>query len=345
MQQTKLPTLQSLTEIDQILEKANELGNLAKLETLATVDDHRGRQFPILKLTMGNPDPQAPVLGFIGGVHGLERIGAQVCIAYLNSFSKMMIWDENTQHALKNIRLFFIPTVNPAGIFHRTRSNANGVDLMRNSPTEGEQPSWMVGGHRISPKLPWYRGAVPGELEIESKALIDAVTKEVQHSSCAVTVDVHSGFGMQDQIWLPYAKTKNPFPHLAQAHSLFDLFDQTYPYHFYRIDPQATNYTTHGDIWDHIYDSLRTVRPDLTYLPLALEMGSWMWVKKNPLQLFTPTGPFNPIKKHRERRILRRHNTLFEFLIKAMCSYPTWESLNEEQKNKHLLRAKERWYE
>jgi hypothetical protein len=214
---------------------------------------------------------------------------------------------------------------------------------MRNSPTEGEDPSWMVGGQRISPKLPWYRGQV-GELEVESKALITAVTKEIAQSSCAITVDVHSGFGMQDQIWLPYAKTKLPFPHLAEAHSLFELFDQTYPYHFYRIEPQAANYTTHGDIWDHIYDDILGQRPDMTYLPLALEMGSWMWVKKNPLQLFTPAGPFNPIKKHRERRILRRHNTLFEFLIKAMSSSATWNSLSEDQKHKHKIRAQERWY-
>jgi hypothetical protein len=336
--------IDSLYEIEQVQERAKELGGLARLETLAEVSDKNGRTFPIHKLSIGNPDPKAPVLGFIGGVHGLERIGAQVCVAYLNSISKLLLWDHNTQKALENIRLFFIPTVNPTGIFHRKRANASGVDLMRNSPTEGESPSFLLGGHRYSSKLPWYRGPLPGKLEIESKVLIDSVLKELSQTSCAVTVDVHSGFGMQDRLWLPYAKTKKPFPHLAEAHSLFELFDKTYPYHFYRIEPQAQNYTTHGDLWDYLYDLTLEQRPELTYIPLALEMGSWMWVKKNPLQLFSTTGPFNPIKKHRERRILRRHNTLFEFLIKAMSSVPAWDKLSEEQKNKHSLQAKRRWY-
>ena len=340
----KLAKKTGLDEIEQILDRSRELSDLARLETLATVHDRRGQEFPIYKLSLGSEDPKAPVLGFIGGVHGLERIGAQVCVAYLNSLSKALLWDENTQHAIKKIRLFFIPTVNPTGIANLTRSNANGVDLMRNSPTEGLSPSFLLGGHRISPRLPWYRGPVPGQMEVESKALIETVLKELKQTSCAVTVDVHSGFGMQDQLWLPYAKTKKPFPHLAQAHALFELFDHTFPYHFYKIEPQAKNYTTHGDLWDYIYDESTSLRGDFTYIPLALEMGSWNWVKKNPLQLFSAAGPFNPIKKHRERRILRRHNTFFEFLIKAMNSHYVWDRLNPDQKNKHQLRALERWY-
>ncbi len=334
-----------LYEIDQLLARAQELGSLARLETLATVKDLQGQEFPIHKLTLGSEDPAAPVLGFIGGVHGLERIGSQVCMAYLNSISKTLLWDEITQQALKKIRIFFIPMVNPTGVVHLTRSNAQGVDLMRNSPTEGTNTNFLLGGHRISPRLPWYRGPNIGEMEIESKALVESVLKELERSVCAVTIDVHSGFGMQDQLWLPYAKTKRPFPHLAKAHALFDLFDHTYPYHFYKIEPQATNYTTHGDLWDYIYDESMARRNNFTYLPLALEMGSWNWIKKNPLQLFSSTGPFNPIKKHRERRILRRHNTFFEFLIKAMSSSSVWDNLNEDQINKHELRAKERWYQ
>ena len=341
---TELDQKQTLPEITQLLERAQELGSLARLETLAKVQDSQGQEFPIHKLSLGSQDPTAPVLGFIGGVHGLERIGAQVCIAYLNSLAKTLLWDESTQNALSKIRIFFIPTVNPTGIFHLRRSNANGVDLMRNAPVESENPSYLLGGHRISPKLPWYRGPVPGEMEVESKVLVNSLLKDLKTSRCSVTIDVHSGFGLQDQLWLPYAKTTKPFPHLAHAHSLFELFDQTYPYHPYKIEPQAKNYTTHGDLWDYIYDEAIKDRPDFTYIPLALEMGSWNWVKKNPWQIFSASGPFNPVKKHRERRILRRHNTLFEFFIKAMLSHSVWEKMSGDQKDKHAHRALERWY-
>ena len=333
-----------LNEIEQILRRSRELGNLARFETLAMVLDKQGREFPIQKITFGNPDPRAPVLGIIGGVHGLERIGAQVAIAFLNMLSNLVMWDSNTAYALSKIRVFFIPVLNPTGIYNRTRSNANGVDLMRNAPVEADDPPFLVGGHRISPHFWWYRGPEGADLEIESKVLIDSVIQEIGQSPLSLTIDVHSGFGTQDQIWFPYARTRNKFPHLPHLHSLIDLFDHTFPHHFYRIEPQAANYTTHGDLWDFIYDQNLKQNPQSVYLPLCLEMGSWMWLKKNPTQIFLADGPFNPIKKHREKRILRRHYTFFDFLIKAMSSENAWSVLNEEQFHKHTLRAHERWY-
>jgi hypothetical protein len=333
-----------LNELFQMNRRAKELGDLARLETLATVQDKQGREFPIQKITFGNPDPKAPVLGIVGGVHGLERIGAQVSVAFLNMLSNLVLWDSNTAHALGKIRVFFIPVINPTGIYNRTRANAKGVDLMRNAPVQADNPPFLVGGHYYSPKLPWYRGPEGGPMEVESQVLVDSITKEIEHSSLALTLDIHSGFGTQDQIWFPYAKTQTPFPHLPHLHSLIELFDKTFPHHFYRIEPQAENYTTHGDLWDYIYDEQRRKNPQATYLPICLEMGSWMWLKKNPLQIFLAEGPFNPIKKHREKRILRRHYTFFDFLIKALSSEAAWSVLNEEQAHKHLLRAKDRWY-
>ena len=333
-----------LAEIKQILARCEELGNLARLETLATVQDKKGQSFPIHKISFGNPDPKAPVLGIVGGVHGLERIGAQVAVAFLNVLSKLILWDENTAHALSKIRIFFIPVLNPTGIYNRTRSNANGVDLMRNAPVEADNPPRFLGGHYITPKLPWYRGPQGGPMETESQVLIDSVSSEISQSEFAITIDLHSGFGTQDQIWFPYARTQKPFPHLPELHSLIELFDATFPHHFYRIEPQAQNYTTHGDLWDYIYDQNLLKRPKSLFLPICLEMGSWMWIKKNPLQIFSAEGPFNPVKKHREKRILRRHYTFFDFLIKALASHSTWAHLNEEQAHKHLLRAEQRWY-
>lgn len=332
-----------LPEIQQIEKRINELHHLVDVETLAFSEGH-GHRMPIYKISFGSKDPAAPVLGLVGGVHGLERIGAQVCVALLNSLSELVLWDQGTQKLLENIRVFFIPTVNPIGILRKTRCNPQGVDLMRNAPVDGVgKQTWLLSGHRYSNKIPWYRGPEDQAMQVESQALVEAVMKEIRHSRLAMTVDFHSGFGFQDRLWFPYAKSTEIFPDISAMHSFKELLDKTYPHHFYRVEPQAKNYTTHGDLWDHLYDEHRKQSQNL-YLPLCLEMGSWMWVKKNPWQIFSVEGPYNPLKGHRHQRTLRRHNTLFEFLLRAANSPQAWANLSEEQTHKHAIRAQEIWY-
>jgi len=332
-----------LPEIERIEHVAKVLGPRARLETLAFTE-HKNLRFPIHKITFGSEDPQAPVLGFIGGVHGLERIGSQVCVSLLQTFSELMQWDQGLQQTLHKVRVFFIPTVNPIGIHNSCRANPRGVDLMRNAPVDAEKPLWMVGGHRHGPHLPWYRGVFGDEMEIESAALVKAVQKEIAQSPLAITIDLHSGFGLQDRLWFPYAKTVKPYPGLPQVYAFKDLLDRTYPHHFYKIEPQAQNYSTHGDLWDYIYDEHLRQQPDKIYIPLCLEMGSWMWVKKNPWQLFSAPGAFNPMIGHRHRRTLRRHNTLMEFCIRAISSPQAWAQMSSTQNISCEFRAQELWY-
>lgn len=337
---TKGPTL---TEIEVIETLQSQLKDLARFEILG--HSREGElQLPIYKVSFGSTDPKAPVLGFVGGVHGLERIGAQVCLALLRSLSHLILWDKNTQRILEHMRVFFIPTVNPIGIMKRRRSNPNGIDIMRNAPVEAEgEIPFLLGGHRFSSRLPWFRGLNP-HMEPETQFLVDTVKSEVASSPAAVTVDFHSGFGLQDQIWFPYARTREPLPDLAHLHAFFNLMESTYPHHFYKIETQA--YLTHGDVWDYLYDWFRGQKTtESVYLPFCLEMGSWNWVKKNPLQLFNVEGPFNPIKSHRQKRILRRHNTLFDFLMRAVSSYQGWAELSDEEKLKHELQGRSVWYE
>ncbi len=296
-----------------------------------------------MALSFGSKDPEAPVLGLFGGVHGLERIGSQVVLALLQSFSEALLWDEVLQETLKKVRVLFFPFVNPLGILHKTRSNPRGVDLMRNSPVEAEgNPTWLLGGHRISPKLPWFRGY--GGIEPEAQAVIDFCRNQFFQSKSVVTVDFHSGFGLQDQIWFPFAKSQTPFPHLSEMYALAQSFEKMNPHHFYKIEPQSLNYTTHGDLWDYIYQEFRLVNHQ-TYLPLALEMGSWLWMKKNPLQIFSSLGPFNPVAPHRQKRVLRRHLSLFDFLLRATASPQHWSSLKESVKLKNQERALSLWYQ
>jgi len=130
------------------------------------------RRFPVHAVMLGNPSPEIPAVGFFGGVHGLERIGAEVVIAYLRSLVMRLQWDSVLQRQLESVRLVFMPLVNPGGVWRGTRANPNGVDLMRNAPLEAtERVPFLIGGQRISAGLPWYRGPLHGPMEAESRAL------------------------------------------------------------------------------------------------------------------------------------------------------------------------------
>ena len=305
-----------------------------------------GHQLPFYVLEMGSAAPLAPTLILTGGVHGIERIGTQVILAFLRTLIERLSWDPVATDMLSQIRLCLIPIVNPGGMWRNSRCNPQGVDLMRNAPVDAEgRPPWLVAGQRISPALPWYRGRKGEGMAAESQALVDAVLAEMRNQSDCISLDCHSGFGYKDRIWFPWAKSVEPWPGLADAYALTELFERTYPDHsVYLFEPQAHSYTTHGDLWDHIYAQYSDQQPQGTYLPLTLEMGSWLWVKKNPRHLFRYHSLFNPILPHRHKRILRRHFTLFEFLMSAVRSMPGWAPMAGEERQLLTAEAEERWY-
>lgn len=327
------------------------LGDKARVTTEAVVR-HDGIDFPIYSLVIGSDDKRAPTLGLFGGVHGLERIGSEVLISWLQTISEVINWDETFKERLESSRLVFMPIVNPVGMYLRRRSNGNHVDLMRNAPVDAdEKPAFLLGGHTFSKILPWYRGNVESAdtMEAETKAIASLVEREIFPSSLSMTVDVHSGFGSVDRFWFPYARTAKPPPHLCEITALKRLFDRSYPNHFYQIEPQAVQYTTHGDIWDWLYDrKLATAggkEAGGPYLPWTLELGSWLWLKKNPRAVFSPLGAFHPMQPHRLQRILRRHLTLFDFLHRALLSPEPWLELDEESRDQLRRRAMDLWYE
>ncbi len=94
-------------------------------------------------------------------------------------------------------------------------------------------------------------------------------------------------------------------------HALCEIHDDTLPHHRFVLEPQSRQYLTHGDLWDHLY--LRACDRPGMFLPLTLEMGSWLWIKKNPRQIFSRHGIFNPVIAHRQQRVLRRHVALARF--------------------------------
>jgi hypothetical protein len=281
-------------------------------------------ELPVYCVTLGNPDPRVAAVGFFGGVHGLERIGAQVVIAWLHSLVMRLRWDAALHRQLEDLRLVFMPLVNPGGMRRGTRANPAGVDLMRNAPVDAQDAvAPMVGGQRISAGLPWYRGPQGAPMEAESGALCEVATGELLGRPFSLALDCHSGFGMRDRIWFPFAHRRSPIPHLPQLHALHEIFQGSNSHHPYVFEPQSRQYLAHGDLWDHLY--LRACERDAgVFLPLTLEMGSWLWVKKNPRQLFSRDGIFNPTIGHRQQRVLRRHLPLLEFTLRAASGWRRW---------------------
>ncbi|MCE1191540.1 MAG: zinc carboxypeptidase [Acidovorax sp.] len=315
-------TLPELLALEKIIEMGAPHLQVRVVREVAVAS---GARFPIHAMALGNPALDVPAMGFFGGVHGLERIGAEVVIAYLQSLVMRLQWDTLLHRQLEHMRLVFMPVVNPGGMWAATRANPRGVDLMRNAPVDATDrvPLW-IGGQRVSAGLPWYRGRLGEPLEVESAALCEVVQQELLARPFSMALDCHSGFGVKDRLWFPFAHTRKPIAHLAEMHALQEIFLQAHSHHPYTIEPQSAQYLAHGDLWDHLYLQACRERPEHTFLPLTLEMGSWLWIKKNPRQLFSRNGIFNPLISHRQQRVLRRHVSLLDFLARAACSHDRW---------------------
>jgi hypothetical protein len=331
-----------LPELDEIEQLARQAGAHMSCRTVCKVATE-GLEFAVPVMTLGNPDPAVPAIGLFGGVHGLERIGAEVVLACLRSLTGRLHWDAALHHMLEGLRVVFMPVVNPGGMWRGTRANPQGVDLMRNAPVECIAGApFLLGGQRISAGLPWYRGAAGAPMEPEAQALCEVVATELLGHDFALSIDCHSGFGMTDRLWFPHAHTAMPLEHLPELHALSQLLDRTLLHHRYVVEPQSRQYLAHGDLWDHLYLQAAATT-DRVFLPLTLEMGSWLWVKKNPRQFFSRHGIFNPLIEHRQQRVLRRHLALLDFAMRAAYSHARWRP-GDGAREARREQALDRWY-
>ena len=66
-----------IAEIDELLRLIELGGPHVQVHTLNT-QVVRGHMLQVTALTLGNDQPHVPGVIFVGGVHGLERIGAEV---------------------------------------------------------------------------------------------------------------------------------------------------------------------------------------------------------------------------------------------------------------------------
>lgn len=330
-------------ELD-VLESLIRRGEGALRHQIVCEVETGGERLPLHTLEFGSSNPAHPAVGFFGGIHGVERIGTQVLLAFLHALIERLRWDDTLGDMLTRLRVVFMPLINPGGMRRRTRCNPAGVDLMRNAPVDADPGvPFLLGGQRWSPMLPWYRGAAGAAMQPEAQAVCRVVQERLLPHRFSLALDCHSGFGSRDRIWFPYARSRQPLDALPEIYALRSLFRITHPFHsIYTIEPQSRQYTTHGDLWDYLYDHSRAQAGGL-FLPFTLEMGSWLWVKKSPAQLFSLLGLFNPVAPHRHQRILRQHMTLFDFLLRAAASHQRWRP-GEEQRTPLRDAALAYWY-
>ncbi|MCG8668978.1 MAG: DUF2817 domain-containing protein, partial [Pseudomonadales bacterium] len=242
--------LKGLPELYQMDRWAEERSKKYRVKTLAEVQCEDDR-LPVYCFELGSRDVTKPTVVFLGGVHGVERIGTQILLSYMHTLFEQLDWDETLNAMLEELRVLFVPLVNPGGMLLKRRANPNGVDLMRNAPVDAQgKVSFMLGGHRVSRRLPWYRGRRGNEMELESQTIADLISELSRNAEFLTTLDCHSGFGRIDRIWFPYACTPDPFENIGEMFALRQLFRKTHPnFSFYRIEPQSHQYTTHGDLW------------------------------------------------------------------------------------------------
>ena len=100
------------------LEKILDLGAPhLEVQVVQQVSVASGPQLPIYAIGLGNPALDVPAVGFFGGVHGLERIGAEVVIAYLQNVVNRLRWDGLLHQQLEQVRLVLAGDAD-AGIGH-----------------------------------------------------------------------------------------------------------------------------------------------------------------------------------------------------------------------------------
>ncbi|MEY3900703.1 MAG: hypothetical protein RL189_9 [Pseudomonadota bacterium] len=252
----------------------------------------------------------------VAGVHGLETIGVTVLLHYLAHLIELTRWNKAFRNSLASARIVAIPALNPTGIIQGRRATAEGIDLMRNAPVSAEKPVPLLGGHRLSPMLPYYSGT--GDLALESSALIRAVRELLHSSKGMIALDLHSGFGARDRIWTPWSMSSALPPHWDHYKAIETALNESFPDHVYKFEKQSESYQTNGDLWDYLLLENQNANGPI-FLPLALEMGSWNWLKKAPWNAFNRLGWFHPMVPHRVQRTCRRHTTLLDFLV-SVCA-------------------------
>ncbi len=114
--------LPELTALERLIASG---GPDLEVSTACTVNMD-GQSLPVYTLAIGNPSPDVPAVGFFGGIHGLERIGTQVLLSFLEGLLARLRWDHMLHQQLAHVRLVFMPLVNRAACGSRVAAIRKG---------------------------------------------------------------------------------------------------------------------------------------------------------------------------------------------------------------------------
>src|SRR5690606_19939965 len=64
----------------------------------------RELNLPLYRIEIGQPAKDRPVFLLVGGVHGLERIGTQVILSWLQALSSRLRWDRHLENLLEQVQ-------------------------------------------------------------------------------------------------------------------------------------------------------------------------------------------------------------------------------------------------
>lgn len=276
-----------------------------------------GERWPIYLLEIGRASAfKKHAVTLVSGVHGLETIGIRIHLDIIKSVLNPKSKFYSADLAAGKLGIYSIPILNPAGVARLTRSNAQGIDLNRNSGIRAEKPLPFFGGHGISAALPYYRGKTK---QRESRALFRFLAEHVwrRKKKIHTALDIHSGYGAENFIWWPYAfSDRAVFQESAFTRVAAELRQNHLAY---RIEPMAASYQMHGDLWDYALLEFEKYQQTLKkkwslFLPFTFEIGTWHEIKKSPRRLFNREKIFNPPPESRKAYLKEHRRLLWDFI-------------------------------
>jgi carboxypeptidase T len=232
-------------------------------------------QRPIEVIRISSSDKDVPRVLFVGGIHGLEKVGVEMVIRLMDRLLEGHGTDQRITTMLEQRQVWLVPVLNPDGYATSRRKNARGVDLNRNFAvgfsSPGSASRWRL--------WPFYAGPSPYS-EPETRAIKD-LTARVPFS---IALSFHSFGGL---INFPYGHTRTP----AKDNKLFRAISQEMrkrqPHEKYAARQLSWLYKPKGSLEDDLYEHGGT-------LAFLIEMMRWFPRLMRPTVFWRRFSWFNP---------------------------------------------------
>lgn len=222
---------------------------LVRLETIG--HSHQGRPILAVRLAAG---PSERRILFVGGIHGLERVGVAMVLHLLGTLLRGYGGDPRITSLLGRVEVWGVPLANPDGYAAGRRPNARGVDLNRNFGV----------GFATSPLATWRRWPFYGGPSPYSEPESQALKAFAERQRFAIALSFHSFGGL---INYPYGHTRRPPPDAPLLRAIAQEMRRRQPYERYAVRPLSWLYCPRGCLEDDLYESDGTLAFLLEMMP------------------------------------------------------------------------------